>query len=478
MQPKPDRPNRRTPSVRTRILGWYIALLAVSLVAALFVQRAFLLAQVSAEIDESLDQEVAELEQLAQGTNPATGEPFGGDAAAVFDLFLSRNVPLLGEAIVTLVDGRPYNSDVSGADLARSDLVTEWAAVTEPVRRQVDLPSGPLRYVAVPLTYEGEIEGVFVVSIDVVRQFDRVEDGVRLAAIVYGSILLLASGLAWVAAGGVLRPIRTLNDAARSISETDLSRRIPVEGNDELAEVSRTFNSMLDRLEEAFSVQRRFVDDAGHELRTPITVIRGNLEVMGDDPQERAETIRLVTDELDRMTRIVDDLLVLANAEQPDFIQPHPLDVAEFTDELVAKAAAFGSRVVTVDERADAVVNGDRQRLMQAMLNLIRNAVEHTPADASISVGSPLTDGVARIWVTDRGPGISAVDQARLFERFARGAHSRRRVAGGAGLGLAIVKAIAEGHGGKVEVASIVGFGTTFTVAIPTEDPPTPESSP
>ena len=307
MQPKPDRPNRRTPSARTRILGWYIALLAISLVAALFVQRAFLLAQVSAEIDESLDQEVAELEQLAQGTNPATGELFGDDAAAVFDLFLSRNVPLLGEAIVTLVDGRPYNSDVSGADLARSDLVTEWAAVTEPVRRQVDLPSGPLRYVAVPLTYEGEIEGVFVVSIDVVRQFGRVEDGVRLAAIVYGSILLLASALAWVAAGGVLRPIRTLNDAARSISETDLSRRIPVEGNDELAEVSRTFNSMLDRLEEAFSVQRRFVDDAGHELRTPITVIRGNLEVMGDDPEERAETIRLVTDELDRMTRIVDD---------------------------------------------------------------------------------------------------------------------------------------------------------------------------
>jgi signal transduction histidine kinase len=474
MQPKPDRAKRRTPSARTRILGWYMVLLAVSLVAALFVQRAFLLAQVSAEIDESLDQEAAELEQLAQGTNPATGELFGDDAAAVFDLFLSRNVPLLGEAIVTLVDGQPYKSDVSGAELARSDLVDEWAAVTDPVRRQVDLPSGPLRYVAVPVTYEGEVEGVFVVSIDVRRQFERVESGVRLAAIVYGSILLLASALAWVAAGGVLRPIRDLNDAARNISETDLSRRIPVEGNDELAGVSRTFNSMLDRLEEAFSVQRRFVDDAGHELRTPITVIRGNLEVMGDDPEERAVTVRLVTDELDRMSRIVDDLLLLANAEQPDFIQPHPLDLAEFIGEMAAKAAAFGGRVVTVDERAHAVITADRQRLVQAVLNLIRNAVEHTPADTPISVGSRLTDGFAQIWVTDRGPGISTDDQERLFERFARGVNGRR-VAGGAGLGLAIVKAIAEGHGGRVEVASIVGVGTTFTVAVPTEDPPNAE---
>lgn len=471
MQTRSDRQKRRPPSARTRILGWYIVLLAVSLVAALFVQRAFLLAQVSAEIDQALDQEVAELMQLARGKNPETGELFGNDAAAVFDLFLSRNVPLLGEAIVTLVDGRPYKSDVSGAELARSDLVDDWAAVTEPVRLQVDTPSGPLRYVAVPVTYEGEVAGVFVVTIDVRRQFERVEGGVRLAAIVYGSILLLASALAWVAAGGVLAPLRDLSEAARSISETDLSRRIPVEGDDELAEVSRTFNSMLDRLEEAFSVQRRFVDDAGHELRTPITVIRGNLEVMGDDPLERAETVRLVTDELDRMSRIVDDLLSLANAEQPDFIQRHPFDLAEFVDEMVAKAAAFGGRVVTADERAHAVITADRQRLAQAVLNLIRNAVEHTPADTPISVGSRLIDGFAQIWVTDRGPGISAGDQARLFERFTRGTDGRR-VSGGAGLGLAIVKAIAEGHGGEVDVASIVGVGTTFTVGIPTADPP------
>src|SRR5687768_16108631 len=120
---------RRVPAARTRILGWYMALLAVSLVAALFLQRAFLLEQASDEIDGHLDQEVAELRQLSEGINPETGENFGPDAAAIFDLFLNRNVPLEGEALITLVNGELYKSDISGAALVTSPLVSEWAAV-------------------------------------------------------------------------------------------------------------------------------------------------------------------------------------------------------------------------------------------------------------------------------------------------------------------------------------------------------------
>ena len=112
-----------------------------------------------------------------------------------------------------------------------------------------------------------------------------------------------------------------LADTARSISETDLTRRIPVSGRDEIAELARTFNAMLDRLEAAFATQRAFVSDASHELRTPITIVRGHLELLGDDPQERRETIALVTDELDRMSRFVDDLLLLAKAERDDFLR-------------------------------------------------------------------------------------------------------------------------------------------------------------
>lgn len=463
---------RRVPAARTRILGWYIALLTVALVGALFLQRAFLLAQASAEIDDQLDQEVAELRQLAGGINPETGDPFGPDTAAIFDLFLGRNVALEGEAVITLVDGRLYKTDISGAALVTAPLVREWAALRGTDRREVDVDTRRVRYLAVPLIYNDEALGTFIVTSDVSMRLDRVNSAVRIGAIVYGSILVLASALAWVAAGAILRPLRDLNEAARSITESDLSGRIPVEGNDELAEMSRTFNSMLDRLEQAFSIQRRFIDDAGHELRTPITIIRGNLELIGDDPDEQAATMRLVTDELDRMARIVDDLLVLAKSDQPDFVQVHPLDLAELTHELATKAAALGDRGWAVEEAADVVLVADRQRLTQAMMNLIRNAIEHTPPEVLVTLGSRLSDATARIWVSDRGPGIPAEDRGKLFDRFARG-QGGRRATGGAGLGLAIVKTIAEAHGGGVEVDSMIGLGTTFTLVIPLQQAPT-----
>ena len=170
-----------------------------------------------------------------------------------------------------------------------------------------------MRYLAVPVRgADGKIGGTFVVTAALGQERDEVEDAVRLAAIVLLTVLLIASALAWVVAGRVLAPLRILSDTARSISESDLTRRIPASGTDELAELGRTFNAMLDRLEAAFDSQRSFVSDASHELRTPITIVRGHLELLGEDPEERRETIALVTDELDRMSRFVDDLLLLA----------------------------------------------------------------------------------------------------------------------------------------------------------------------
>jgi len=450
-----------------RILGWYVALLAIALVAALLLQRSFLLAQTSAEANRALDQEVASLRLLAGGVDPGTGRPFAGDVAAIFDIFLARDVPHDGEAIVTIVDNRPYKSDVAGADLARSRLVNEWTAVDESIRREVKTAEfGPVRYLAVPLSFDGDTLGVFVAAIMMRGRLNEVDTVVRLGALVYGSIFLLASALAWIAAGRVLRPLRTLTDTAESIGETDWSRRIPVEGDDELAVLGRTFNSMLDRLEETFSTQRRFLDDAGHELRTPITVIRGNLELMGDDPEERVQTVELVTDELDRMARIVDDLLDLAKAEQPDFVQPHPFDLADLTRELAAKGESLGDRPWVVDEAADVTVVADRQRITQAVMNLMRNALEHTPAETPVSVGSRVVGDTAEIWVRDAGPGISPEDREHLFERFSRGDRAGRTT-GGAGLGLAIVKSIAEAHGGRVELETAMGVGSRFAVILP-----------
>lgn len=476
----------RAPSARRRILGWYVAILGIALIAALVLQRTLLLGQVSSEVDKAIEQEVAELRQLASGNNPETGEPFGVDAPAIFTTFLSRNVGIEGEATVTFIRspqatdetwmGSVYNSDLPGAALAETELAMEWAVITEPTRREVEIQGIRIRYLAVPVLYDdpdlgNTVQvGTFVTAVNIGDRLDRVDEVVQLGAFVYGSIFLLASALAWVAAGGVLRPIRLLTDTARSITQSDFSQRIPAGGDDEVAELSRTFNSMLDRLEEAFSVQRRFIDDAGHELRTPITVIRGNLELMEVTDEAHDETMRLVTDELDRMARIVDDLLVLATAEQPDFIMPHPLDVGELTTDLASKGSALDGRVWHLDERAHLVLVADQQRLTQAMMNLMRNAIEHTSPDTKVALGSRVqlseSGPAVRLWVRDEGPGIGPEDRERLFERFARGRIGKRATRG-AGLGLSIVKAIAEAHGGTVEVESDLGRGSRFSLVIP-----------
>jgi signal transduction histidine kinase len=225
---------------------------------------------------------------------------------------------------------------------------------------------------------------------------------------------------------------------------------------------------MLDRLEQAFATQRAFVDDAGHELRTPITIIRGHLELLGDDPDERAETIPLVLDELDRMSRMVDDLLVLAKAEQPDFLRRQPVDLAVFTTDLFVKARALAPRAWRLEGVGDGRLLADRQRLTQALLQLAQNATQHTGAGGAIGIGSAVDDDIARFWVTDSGPGVAPADRARIFERFARGVPTRPPSAagGGAGLGLAIVRAIATAHGGAVRVSGEPGEGATFILEL------------
>ena len=237
------------------------------------------------------------------------------------------------------------------------------------------------------------------------------------------SVLLIASALAWVVAGRILAPLRTLDETARSISETDLTRRIPVSGNDEIAELARTFNAMVDRLERAFASQRAFVSDASHELRTPITIVRGHLELLGDDPEERRETIALVTDELDRMSRFVDDLLLLAKAERQR-LPAHRGGRARRADRRAAGEGDRRSGRATGRSKAAPRprIQADRQRLTQAVMGLAQNAVQHTADGDAVWIGTGVDAGEVSLWVRDTGPGIPREDQVRVFERFARAA--------------------------------------------------------
>jgi two-component system, OmpR family, sensor kinase len=214
--------------------------------------------------------------------------------------------------------------------------------------------------------------------------------------------------------------------------------------------------------------QRQFVQDASHELRDPLTICRGHLELLGEDPEDQRRTIALVMDELDRMGRIVDDLQLLAEAEQPDFLRREWMELELFTHELIAKAGALASRDWRLDSTGTGIFFADRQRLTEAVMNLAHNAVQHTLEDETVAIGTSMDEKEVRLWVRDTGTGITVSDQTRIFERFRRGTGANLRYRGG-GLGLAIVKAIAEAHDGRVEVESRLGQGSTFTIVFPSQ---------
>ena len=477
--------SRLLSGARTRVLLAILVLLVASEAVALVAGRQILLARTGERVDDALTQEVGEFRRLVRdGRDPLNqGRPFAGDVRRIFDVFLARNLPGEGEAIFTFLRDRPYRSSVGDPGGAAFQRELRRLGATATTRRgEIETQSGEARYLAVPVLAEGERRGAFVVTVDLAGERAEVNDVLRVTATVSSVVLLLAGLVAWLVAGRLLAPIRQLTDTARSITESDLTRRIDVRGTDEVSELARTFNGMLDRLEVAFGSQRAFVSDAGHELRTPITIIRGHLELLGDDPREREETVELVTDELDRMSRFVEDLLTLAKAERTDFLRLEDVDLDALTQELMAKASALAPRDWRLAEIGAGRLRADRHRLTQAVMNLAANAVQHTADGDRVDLGSRLDDGRARLWVADSGPGVAAADRDRIFERFARAEGAPRR-SEGAGLGLSIVRAIAEAHGGTVRLESRaggpgdLGTGATFILDLPTE-PPAEVSSP
>jgi two-component system, OmpR family, sensor kinase len=477
MPPHEGEPKRRRffSSARARILASYLILLLFSTAVGTIVLREVLLARAGERVDDALVQEIDEFRRLAEdGNNPVTGQPFGNDVASIFDVFLDRNVPAEAEAFYTFFDGQDHDERFAPSlEERRLAQIDALAGTTVPRRGEFEHEDETrFRYVAVPVFPESgdrSRSGVFAVVIDLSQELDEVNEALQIAVGVNIGVLILASMLAWVIAGRVLQPLRLLRDTARKVSESDLTQRIPVEGDDELADLARTFNEMLDRLEEAFSSQKSFISDAGHELRTPITIIRGHLDVMGDDPEERRETLDLVRDELDRMSRLVNDLLLLAKATRPDFLQPETVDLDDLTRELFAKASALAQRDWRLSSVGTGRIVADRQRVTQAVMNLSQNAVTHTLSGDAVELGSELRNGRVRLWVKDTGPGVPEHEQARIFERFVR--LDRAPAGEGAGLGLAITRAVAEAHGGRVELDSRPGGGARFTVIIPTEPP-------
>lgn len=454
---------------RTRILLWYAAFMVMFVAGSIPVFRWILFNRVDVRVREDMQEEVWALrEDLVQWR--LRGKP-GGVRGAI-DRFLERRIPEDENYSLVWIDGKFYKSNPASLPKPLqpdNEWMQQWATLRQPVEGEHPLDNetfGSIIYLAKPIVADRKLRGVLLVAHTTAGERTEAIDAVWIFMQVVAAMLVVAFVLAWLATGRILTPVRELAATARSIGESDLSQRLPVSGSGEMAALAATFNGMMDRLQEAFESQRAFMNDASHELQTPITIVRGHLELLADDCPEHAETLDLTIDELDRMSRFVDDLLFLVKVERPDFLKFSPIDVDVLTEEMFAKAQALADRNWCLDAVAVGQMMGDRQRITQAVMNLAQNATQHTQPGNTIAIGSVMQNGEARFWVRDTGEGIAPEDQTRVFQRFARGKYSRRR-SEGAGLGLAIVSAIAIAHGGRVELSSQLGVGSTFTLAIP-----------
>jgi len=464
-------------SIQTRIVVGYVALLAVALVVTIVILRAALLANFNNNVDTRLASEVEQLHLVIAEGDPDTGEPFT-DAERLFSVHLRRVLPADSDAFYTLVDGKPFefSFDASAALLGDPAIVEQWSGITSSEFGDLSTEAGAARALAVPVTFDNAT-GTFVVVAFTDGDRGDLTDIFRMILAV-GFIVLLASAFAAAAvARRISRPVVDLTSVARSIDDSDLSMRIPVNGYDEMAELSLTFNAMMDRLDASFRSQREFLDDVAHELRTPITIIQGHLDVMGDDPDERPRTVELVTDELERMSRYVDELLVLAQSERPDFVRLESVDLEEFAHATMTRLTALANRrwmlVTRPPTDGDALGSAtlDPHRITQALLNLAQNAVGHTRDDDEVEVTVSRKSDAVELTVRDTGTGVDPAVVDDLHVRHVRSAESRR--SGGVGLGLSIVDAIVSAHGGEVSVKSPVDPsrtdrpGAAFTITIP-----------
>lgn len=397
-----------------------------------------------------------------RSTNSATIRPQGQLSTAVpaIDLYSLAEVAGSGQPLWQRLTSSSSRSSC-GSTPCSGGTVT-WRAYIAPVQ----VPPDMSRQGVVALVEVFQNEHTYL---DIERQFDLT----LLLGIPLGVILTLVAG--WWIARAALRPINRISRNVRAIGESkDLSRRLNFVGPyDEVGRLAETFDGMMNRLEKVFETQKRFIADASHELRTPLTAIRGNADLMRiAPPDERDVCLAAIRRESERMSRLVTDLLLLAEADVAQHpFAAKPVDLDEIVMDVYRSAQIVSSgKVGVVLERADPMcVHGDPDRLKQLFLNLADNAVKFTPPGGTISMGVYQEGDMARVDVSDSGIGIPAEEQASIFERFYRVEASRSKR--GSGLGLSICASIARAHGGTIEVHSRPGKGSTFTVRLPVAAP-------
>ncbi|HEX9116487.1 MAG TPA: HAMP domain-containing sensor histidine kinase, partial [Anaerolineae bacterium] len=337
----------------------------------------------------------------------------------------------------------------------------------------------PLLIYSRPVTTPAQTVEIVQVAFPL-TQAEQTLNGLRLILLAGSSFaILLALGVGWVLAGAALSPIHRITQTAQAIgAEHNFARRVDHQGpTDEVGQLAITFNNMLaelevayHQLENALDSQRRFVADASHELRTPLTTVRGNVELLQHetdlDSQERVEILTDTTDEVDRLIRLVNQLLLLARADAGQRLRREPVAVKPLLQDVYRQAKLLAPEAAILCEPLDdQEVLGDRDALKQVLLILVDNAHMHAGPETTIELASHAEDGEVAISVRDSGAGIAPEALPHIFERFYRGKVSRSGP--GTGLGLAIARELVEGQEGQIVVESQVGRGSIFTVTLP-----------
>jgi len=464
-------------AVRTRLAIWYAVvtagILALYLLLSLVLLRAQLLGEVdrrlaacTAEVRSELLQRADFRQAVDEGRIRLSGTPPGAPPIYIQVVrgnqsVAARSPNLIGWRLPLDVDLMAIN--VQGR--AGYKTITTDEGV-------------PVRLYSLPLIDSGRVVGAVQAGYPLLDVEDTLQRTWTTLAM-GGVLVLLALSLAgWWLASLALRPVDHITQAALQIADTpDLRQRLPLpRAHDETYRLVSTFNAMLDRLARVIDAQQRLGADVSHELRTPLTTIRGNVALLrrgaADDPQEREIALDAIEAEVNRMSRLVADLLLLAQADAGMQLEKQPVEMDTLLLEVYRQAhamAAVGSggveRVaVRLGHEDQALVLGDPDRLRQLLLNLVDNAIKYTPRGGTITLSLYREGGWVRVSVQDTGVGIPPEALPHIFERFYRMPRQGRK---GVGLGLAIARWIAEAHGGRLEVESQVGQGSTFTLWLP-----------
>ena len=452
-------------SIRTRLTLWYTVILTLFIVGFGAIVYTVLAFNLTAGLDRTLSNTAG---QVISGSRVRSFLDVQVITMPELNVFGS-NVYIEAIQQNGQIARKSFNLQQFSEVLDKGGL--EWAdSRHQPITRNVLTGGARLRVLTVPLLVDDQLAGYLQVG----ALRDPVDNalGLLLVVLIVGGLgaIVASSIVGRLLAAQALRPMDTITQTALAISRADdLDKRIPQVGpQDEVGRLAQTFNIMLDRLERLFRAQQRFIADISHELRTPLTTIRGNVDLMRRMDCLDRPSLDAIQAESDRVIRLVGDLLLLAQADAGQTIRREKVELDTVMLEVFRQTRPLAEGIeLIIGEEDQAVILGDADRIKQLMINLVDNAIKYTPQGGRVTLGLRHTEREAVLTVADTGMGIPAEDLAHIFERFYRVDKARSRTAGGTGLGLSIVQWIAQAHGGRIDVQSEIGKGTTFTVRLP-----------